>query len=121
MPKQTEEIYGNWFNKEYAGDRASRCQKIVLHNWGYGEKWLKIEDEKPKWSWTYFLAAKWTDSDGNIWYRVLDQWPGWPMEYCLTKISKNGTVMETIYDHTKFPSESDLNSNHLSYLTYYRK
>ncbi len=79
------------------------------------------EDEKPKWSWTYFLAAKWTDSDGNIWYKELDQFPGWPVEYSLTKISKNGTVMECIYSRTEFPPESDLNSSHLTYLTYHRK
>jgi beta-lactamase regulating signal transducer with metallopeptidase domain len=121
VPKPSEEIYGTWINKEYSGDRASRCQKIVLHNWGYGEKWLKIEDEKSKWSWTYFFAAKWTDSDGNIWYKGLDQFPGWPVEYSLTKISKNGAVMECIYSRTEFPSESDLDPSHLAYLTYYRK
>jgi hypothetical protein len=121
VPEPKEEIYGTWINSEYAGDRAGRCQKIVLYDWGYGEKWLKIEDEKPPWRWTYSVTEKWTDSDGNVWYRGYDQFPGWPLEYWLTKISNNDTTMECVFDRTKFPSESDLNPYHITYGTYHRK
>jgi hypothetical protein len=124
VPKRNEEIYGTWINPKYRGEDPSNEQKYVNYEWGYGEGFLKVTDKNPIDRWTYIIADKWTDTNGNIWYKVFTQQAG-PLYgstwFTLNKLSANGTVMEFIWDYKYFPMEADLNPNAINYRIYNRK
>jgi hypothetical protein len=79
VPSPSEELYGIWVNMDYGKTKSDWPQKIIIYDWGYAEGYLKVTDKDPciKWAgwpgipckWTYTIVDKWTDSEGNIWYR----------------------------------------------------
>jgi hypothetical protein len=68
VPRAKEEIYGTWVNTtDYHGSR-SYAQKIEFYDWGYWQEYSKETDEFYK-EGTYVLVDRWTDAEGNIWYK----------------------------------------------------
>ena len=60
---------------------------------------------------SYVLVEKWTDSEGNIWYKM-HVWygpifEGHPGSYELDKFSESGKVWESLSFKDAFPSEID--------------
>jgi hypothetical protein len=70
VPKADEELYGTWTNKEYSGSISYQPQKEVVTADRYGWYHL-IPDSVPYEEGTYEIDRKWTDAEGNIWYRIL--------------------------------------------------
>jgi hypothetical protein len=124
VPKRNEEIYGTWINPKYRGEDPSNEQKFVTYDWGYSEGFLKVADKNPIERWTFIIADKWTDTDGNIWYKVFNQEAG-PLSgstwFTLNKLSENGTVIEFVWDYRKFPTEIDMNPVAINHRIYNRK
>jgi hypothetical protein len=122
VPKPNEEIYGTWVNKDYSGAVLGHHQKFVSHFWGYWGAYNQVTDKAPTWYGTFILVDKWKDSEGNIWYKEYDQ-NGWSKygDFSLDKISKNGTIIESVYNSYMWPKEADLNPDNPNYRIYYRE
>jgi hypothetical protein len=92
-------------------------QKVVIYDWGYSEYYDKITDKDPciaGWAgWpckaTFTIVDKWTDSEGNIWYKLYTQQPKLQRWFELDKISKNGTVWESKSSSMFWYKELDIN------------
>lgn len=70
IPKENEELYGTWINKEYSGLVYYQAQKeiVTAERWGW---YRKMSDSDPYEGGTYQIDSKWTDPKGNIWYRII--------------------------------------------------
>jgi len=76
---------------------STRPQKAVITAGRY-EFYHGISDTAPYQTGTVEIQAKWTDSEGNIWYKTFDTvtggiWKGIRSQG-LYKLSKSGTVLE---------------------------
>lgn len=113
VPKENEEFYGTWANMDY----FDRAQKVVINSdgtWG----WAMSAKSEPDMKYTYELKEKWTDSEGNIWYKVrLKSHRG--KEYALVKISNSGNTRESIFDSHGYPTKID--PKEANYRIYYRQ
>jgi hypothetical protein len=122
-PSNDEEIYGTWVNTEYSGEQTWQ-QKIVYYIWGYVEIYMLLENKNPVWPATSTLVDKWTDAEGNIWYRdfLRDQWSGVGVAlYQLYKISDKGETLELIWRQREFPAEADMDPSGATYRIYHRQ
>ena len=125
-PKPDEEIYGTWTNdKEY---NLIGFQKTVISADGW-KNYTNITDSVPMEEGTSQIESKWTDSDGNIWYKSFGIANGRGFKNAkvqsLTRISKSGTVLEVVarpalskFDSDKYPTMIDPNDP--NYAIYYR-
>jgi len=125
--QDNEPFYGTWVCKEYSGSvenlfhgKWKKAQKLVFCSWGYGERFLRISDEKPQWKFTFVIAEKWADSKGNACYKVFTQAAG-TEDYYLIRISKDRNILELIWRSVGFPSERDLNPSYSNYWKYQRQ
>lgn len=97
IPKENEELYGTWTNEQYSGLVSSQPQKMVVTADGY--KWYAmISDSVPYEEGTMQIDSKWTDEEGNIWYRTFvtvktGTWKEWKSQM-LVELSKSATVWE---------------------------
>jgi beta-lactamase regulating signal transducer with metallopeptidase domain len=71
---------------------------------------------------TYEITDKWTDSGGNIWYKLtrIGKHTN-TLEYMLIKISESGKTLEYCASNVRYPTEIDPNSYHYTYRIYYRQ
>jgi hypothetical protein len=113
VPKDNEEFYGTWVNTEY----YLMAQKVVINpdgTWG----WTMSASDEPVTKYTYELKEKWTDSKGNIWYKVrLQSQRG--KDYVLVKLSNSGNTREIVWDSHEYPMKID--SKNANYRIYYRQ
>ena len=104
VPKQNEELFGTWVNLDYPP--GERHQKIVVHPDGryerFSQQWLK----EPTSKFSYKITDKWTDSEGDIWYKAQVSNPNFE-SYQLHRISNSGKTMEFVRDGTNYPTEID--------------
>ena len=125
MPVSNEEIFGTWVNTNDPGDPGSPLnQKKVITHWGYFEFFSRVDSTSPSWKGTQFLVDKWTDSEGNIWYkeyRMESFHYGASRRFCLDKISNNGNTYEFIWSSFDFPTEDQMNPDGPNYCIYYRQ
>jgi hypothetical protein len=84
---------------------------------------MKVENKSPAVGWigTSTLVDKWTDTEGNIWYKEFVRYQSnsvgtW---YQLIKISNNGTNLEYMWSKRDFPVEADLTPDSATYRIYY--
>jgi hypothetical protein len=70
IPKENEEIYGTWIstNLDHTG-----TQKIVVGAEG-AKHYALLSDSDPYDGATMVIDSKWTDSEGNIWYKTHGTW-----------------------------------------------
>jgi hypothetical protein len=125
-PKPDEEIYGIWINdKNY---NLNGFQKTVISADGW-KNYTNISDSVPWELGTSQIDSKWTDSEGNIWYKTFGMATGGHAKgakfQTLTKLSRSLTVMETVarlrlgeFDSNNYPAEIDPNDD--SDAVYYR-
>lgn len=108
--KANEEIYGTWTNEGAKFPKLT--QKQVNFPGGY-KNYALISDTKPFEISTVQIAEKWTDTEGNVWYKIRAtvtfgvtpsgvykgyDYRGWKFQNLL-KISKSGTVLELMWVH----------------------
>ena len=99
VPKENEEIYGTWINNQDKGD-LFHPQKVILTA-GKVVMYFKISDTDPSadGDMTWQIGSKWTDSEGNVWYKTFGthlagMFKGYNWQE-LDEISKSGTVWES--------------------------
>ena len=114
-------ISGTWINEEY--NSHSHMERYVLYRDGTWDAYNKTSDTEKKQSGHYIIMEKWTDSEGNIWYKT-HKWlgeivEGKPTFYILEKFSNSGKVAEFISLPGEFAAELDKNNFH--YHIYYRQ
>ena len=112
VPKPNEELYGTWTNSE--NDPTWQMQKEIVSADGYKD-YAKTIDTVPFQESTLHMDSKWTDSEGNIWYKVYGILTSGPYAgynwQTLVKLSKSGTVRESQrstaaqYDPEWYPTE----------------
>ena len=122
-----EELYGTWTNRQY--DPTWQEQKTVVTADGY-KSYAKTTDTVPLGESTLYIDGKWTDSNGNVWYRVYGILTSGPHTgynwQALEKISKSGTVRETQlstaaqYDPAWYPTELKPDDTYTYYQIRYR-
>jgi hypothetical protein len=117
VPGRHEELYGTWLNVDYSGIVGGNFQKIVFDDWGYSYDYRSIADRN---SLTSTIVDKWTDADGDIWYREFEQCPGFYGVLQLIRISDGGKTLEWVFDYRTFPEQEDLNPINVTYRVYYR-
>ena len=105
VPKDKEELYGTWVNKEYAN-------KYINSKWDFNSDgtWASYRDTvgEPIWAGQYSITEKWTDAEGNIWYKIKwhNKWSG-GSGFGLIKISDSGETMEAAYEEGDYPVKID--------------
>ena len=124
VPNPKEELYGTWVNKEYSGTLLAYYQKWVFRFWGYAKQYNNVADKLSVFQNTFFLVDKWSDSEGNIWYKIYIQEGSWKYGwFAVVKFSKGGTVFE--YTDAAYPlmwpSEADLEPDNPKYRIYHRQ
>lgn len=120
VPKRNEEIYGTWVNKNYDG--ISKDQKIVYYYWGYGEFYRIVTNENPAERFGFTITDKWSDSEGNFWYKMYEITDNdYSVYFELCKISNNMTVLETAYNIGNYPTNADLIADNYRYRIRYRQ
>lgn len=126
VPKENEEIYGTWVNENM------RCKKFILKPDGTWAEYNEVSDTEPAKSGSYLLSGtfviedRWTDSEGNIWYKR-KWWLGakeirhdsYPFGYSLVRISDSGKIGEFHWAYGDYPDEIDPEAP--NYFIYYRK
>lgn len=94
VAKPNEEIYGTWTNEKMS------VQKLVIAPDG-GKMYLKLTDTTPYAEVGGEWTSKWTDSEGNIWYKSIASRTKGPYSGFkfteLDKLSKSGTVLESVW------------------------
>jgi hypothetical protein len=96
VAKQNEQLYGTWTNQQNVGGVLSPQKAVVTVD---GNKlYSKISDSVPSEENTFQIDSKWTDSEGNIWYKIfgtvtMGAYKGARWQE-LEKLSKSGTVWE---------------------------
>jgi len=119
VPKPNEELYGTWVNTTYAPGYYG--QKWILYDWGYYEGYEKVDSTFAS-PGTFIIVDKWTDSEGNIWYKEYVRNRGYiNATFELDKISKDGTVWELVFGYNGFPTADKMNPKNPYYRIFYRE
>jgi hypothetical protein len=115
VPKDNEELYGTWVNPDCKGFPH---QKLVIHPDGkiglFSQQWIN----EPTFTQSYKIKDKWTDSEGNICYKVQASHPNFE-SYQLHRISNSGKTMEFMRLRTDYATEID--PDKLGYRVYHRQ
>ena len=114
-------VEGTWTNEEY--NSHPHMGKYVLRRDGTFDSYFTTSDTEKEGANHYIIVEKWTDSEGNIWYKR-HVWGGAKVEghpggYALDKFSNSGNVWEYIESGADFPTEID--KNHPYYHRYNRQ
>ena len=137
MVKDSEELYGTWINEEYKATVAPF--EITVFN--PNGTMSMYRTEKAHWEtdvevleggWipcdthTYTIEDKWTDSDGNVWYKVEAIAGGYEKvspitAYLLIKISDSNRVLEFMVGRIVYREEIDPTEVDYTYRIYYRQ
>jgi hypothetical protein len=119
-PRPDEALYGTWANPDYISPKNA---KFVIYAWGYSEIFDKIESQTPGILMTYHIFEKWTDSDNNVWYKMVGRSNSNPhVTFCyLVRISEEESTYEETWRYGEFPSESELVPTDTHYKIFYRQ
>ena len=128
-PKPNEELYGIWVNKSYSGQFApgnDYPQKEVIDANGY-KIFRLVDDFGTYFTGTELITSRWTDSDGNVWYKTSrgsNNGQKAIIFECLYKLSKSSTVRESewtesaTYSPGAYPTKID--AKDMTYRVYNR-
>ena len=119
--KEYKFFSGTWINEEY--NSHPHLARYVIRRDGTFDCYFRTTDTKKAGNGHYVIVEKWTDLEGNIWFKM-HTWlgvmvEGEPAKYELAKFSNSGKVYECIALPGGFPTELDENNFH--YHIYYRQ
>ena len=109
IAKEDEELYGIWINTDY--NDSQHPAKFIFKPDGTYEGYAKTDGTHSYYHGEYIITDKWTDSEGNIWYKVFFPilWVGSSKDteplYYLSKIDKSGNILETVRSGIDYPTE----------------
>ncbi len=98
VPKANEEFYGTWINEKTIND--GHIQKKISNADGNLD-FFNVSDTKALFEDRQEIDSKWTDSEGNIWYKIhgtvsAGLYVGTKWQE-LDKLSKSATIWEYVY------------------------
>jgi hypothetical protein len=112
---------GTWINEEY--NTHPHLARWVIRPDGTYDGYFRTTDTEKATIGNYKIVDKWTDSEGNVWYKEHvwhgEIFEGKPAGYSLDRFSDSGNVWEYVSITGDFPVE--INENHPRYHIYYRK
>jgi len=87
---------------------------------GTWKRFLSRHDLAPGFTGSFTLIDKWTDSEGNIWYKMFWNLGNieWEM-YEIVRISNSGKTLEYVFSEIDFPI--GITTDHPNYRIYYRQ
>jgi len=102
--KDQEELYGTWVNIKYV---TGIPQKIIYKPAGTFNCFKDADSKVPCEGGRYLITGKWSDSEGNIFYK--SNWVGdWgEAAYQITKISDSGRTLEFVLGYDEPPRNID--------------
>ena len=122
VARENEEIYGTWVNTSYGTTKDFFPQKRIINPDGTLEEYGGMADIA-HFPGKYTIIDKWTDSEGNIWYKLITEYGGKTYGakpfYELHKISNSGLTWEFVSSTEAYPTEID--PDHPMYFIYYRQ
>jgi hypothetical protein len=119
LAANAEEYCGTWVNKDYNAYREKRAV-LTLKPDGRFAHYDKESDAQPHSEGRVTIKERWTDSNGNIWYKVtLSPDLLGHTKYRIMKLSDSGKVLEYVWSPSEVPTKVDLNSP--NYRILYRK
>jgi len=110
-PTNNEEMYGTWINEEY--NSCVFPGKLVVNPDRTWEMFVSISDSDPFSTGKFLITDKWTDEEGNVWYKnevyvfsyLEVEYPGDTVSaYEIWKIDKYGTMKENWMGNTDYPT-----------------
>lgn len=106
IPSGLEELEGTWVNENASYGQEHR--KLVYTWWGYFEVFRHLNDPKPSGRGTSTIVDKWTDGEGNTWYREYcrGDW-GRTLYYRLIRLGDQADQWESVQSTVGFPSPKD--------------
>jgi len=111
---------GTWVNMDY-GD-FFKPQKVVYSPDNRWEEYIFLTDDQPEHYGPYTIDEMWTDSKGDIWFKVSAKCIA-PTHYgtplTLGKISNAGKVLDSVWQYSRYPTEISAIEGAVS--TYYRQ
>jgi hypothetical protein len=120
--KKEEELYGTWVNTDY--NTSAKKAKYVFKPESIRDEadgmytlYVRDYDENPYESVSFRIEDKWTDDEGNIWYKI-EPFAVF-IYYGLYKMSDSGQTLEMIFSNQDYPTEMNLND--IEYFIYYRQ
>jgi hypothetical protein len=112
-----EEMVGTWVNTDY-DNMNSKWAKVVIKQYGMFEGYNEAQATE-FWKANISITDRWTDSEGNIFYKTIHAPIAGEKWYELWKLSNSGTVWELVWDVFEYPT--DINPNNSGYLIYYQQ
>lgn len=114
-------LSGTWINEEY--NTHPFKARLVIRPDGTFVVYSRTTDTTKDEIGHFVVVDKWTDSEGNIWYKT-HVWggvmvEGKPSAYELARLSDSGNIWELVSISGEFPAEIDV--NHPRYHIYYRE
>jgi len=122
MAQEDEVLCGTWVNLDY--DKTWKDGKIIIKPDGTYNEYDR-SDSNGAGEWGYTIMNKWTDSDGNTFYKYIvksiykEEKVRTPTWYYLARIDNTGNVFEYVDSALDFPFEIDL--EHPNYAIHYRQ
>ena len=111
-----EELFGAWVLIDYKDGTPPK--RVTIKPGGY-DGFYPADAMEPMWTAEYAISDKWTDAEGNVWYKVRWVIANINGGFSLYKISESGKILEQINSQWEYPKELDANSEY--YRVYYRK
>ncbi len=107
-----------WINPDYHPEVW--FQKQTVNSDGHINMYRKVDSspESPAFRSTFTIDEAWTDPDGNIWFKATDKNMNGTI-FSLNRISKSGSVLESITSYGDLPDDIDPDSG--KYMVYYRQ
>ena len=101
-----EELCGGWVNRDY--DETEKNVRWDFYPDGTWASYRTLSSRAPRWSGSYIVSAKWTDSEENTWFKVfwqdtIERING----YGLICIDQSGNTMESAHSSWYYPSKID--------------
>jgi hypothetical protein len=120
---ESEIIYdvltGTWINRDY--EKENKTSKLVIHQDGSYDKYLKVDSEKRSaWS-EYEVAEAWTDSKGRYWYRATTHSLSYvsPDKNEYGRIDTTKSVWEYVWSTLEIPEDWEWNPDDLEVNMHY--
>ena len=106
VAKENEALYGIWVNEAY--NSSTRHAIFDYKADGTWTLYRKATDELPYEEGTYSITEKWTESNGDVCYKITWDNPYTAMSgYGLNCISNSGSTMESANSFSEYPSQID--------------
>ena len=124
LAKDNEELCGTWENPNYSrqkGWNTMQTQKLVFRANRTFERFAWVDRDDSEWSGSYKIKSKWTDSEGNVWYKIHWKYFYRLEHYGLFKISYSGKKCEFVTDSIEYGYPKKIDPRAYEYRVYYRK